>query len=109
MIRRAALMGCLAAVVATIGCSGPESDAGGESAQAQTATVGSDVLGLCPSLEEIALSSYVVSDAATMVRQTYKSDGAMHTFAQNPSTLYSIRFYRDASGHSKFKLEIGTF
>jgi len=99
-------------------CAAPSSsDSTNETEGAQTA--GSDILKPCPAFEDIALSSDVTSDQSVLVRQTYRQhewDGArmlaashLETHAQNPSTLFQVRFYRDSSGHSKFQLSIGTF
>jgi hypothetical protein len=102
------------------GCSPAESgDDTGEAEGAQSAG-GIDILTRCPALEGADVSTVVVGDETTIVKQAYTlggytaSDGTVQRSRQIvasavPSTLYSVRFYRDSAGKSKFQLSIGTW
>lgn len=93
---------------------GSADDESGNSALTST----NDFLANCPALEEQEFNAVVDGDA--MIKQSYDVSGyklddgtevaGRHVDSPAPaSALYSVRFYRDNKGKTKFQFAIGTF
>lgn len=116
MLRLRSLFVSTLAVLA-FGCSAQDSQepATEEGALEQGTVNASDALSACPALEESSLTAGAVSDQPVAVKQSYRlytAPGQSMVVQTNrawASTSYSLRFYRDAQGKSKFQLRIGTF
>jgi hypothetical protein len=117
--RRFVSLACLVALASA--CSSQDaSDSSATDQGALAQAAGSDLLNKCPALEGVDFTAIVANDEGTRVKQSYRlaaytrpdgtrEPGRLVTTTASADTMYTLRFYRDGAGKTKFQLTVGTW